>query len=43
MVAGTHTNHRPPLAPLTSQITKNSRLTPSQDPQAARHAGENRL
>lgn len=36
----THRNHRPPLAPLTSQIAKTKRLIASQDPQAARHAGE---
>jgi hypothetical protein len=37
----THKNHGPPLAPLASQITKRNRLIASQDPQAARHAGEN--
>jgi hypothetical protein len=37
----THTNHRLPLAPLTSHITKTKRLIASQDLQAARHAGEN--
>jgi hypothetical protein len=37
----THKNHGPPLAPLISQITKTHKLTASQDPQAARHAGEN--
>ena len=39
--SATHKNHGPPLAPLISQITKRHRLTASQDPQAARHAGEN--
>ncbi len=36
----THRNHGPPLAPLTSQIAKAQRLIASQDPHAARHAGE---
>ena len=39
--SATHKNHGPPLAPLISQIAKTRRLTASQDPQAARHAGEN--
>jgi hypothetical protein len=39
--SATHKNHRPPLAPPISQITKRNRLTASQDPQAARQAGEN--
>jgi hypothetical protein len=39
--SATHKNHGPPLARLASQITKNTRLIASQDPQAARHAGEN--
>jgi len=39
--SATHKNHGPPLAPLIRQITKKNRLIASQDPQAARHAGEN--
>ena len=38
----THKNQRPPLAPLSSQIANAARLSASQDPQARRHAGENR-
>lgn len=40
--SATHKNHGAPLVPLTSQITNKTRLIVSQDPHAARQAGEHR-